>query len=168
MSDILTIGEILKGHGVKGQVRIMLRGVDVTDLDRITELKAILADGSVQTLTLKKFHAVGRKLIMTLANVTDRTAADKLVGAMLTVPASQLPKRSANEPTGDLIGYGVYSTEGDRIGIVNDVLELPASDVLQVTHDGKDVLIPLIDEFVKKIDQVERRLEIFVIEGLLD
>lgn len=169
MSDMITIGEILKGYGLKGQMQVMLRGVDVADLDAVTEISAILADESVQTLTLEKFHSAGRKLIMTLANVTDRMTVDKLVGAILLVPASQLPESNADEqPTSDLIGYGAYTMDGDRIGIVNEVLELPASDVLQVTHDGRDVLIPLVDEFVKEIDRVERRLKIFVIEGLLD
>jgi len=167
--DIVTIGEIQKGHGLKGEVRVLLRGADSEDLNSVDEFNAILSDGSVQTLVLLKLRNQGHKLIMAFENVTDRSAADKLVGATLTVPTSQLPERSNDDYfIGDLVGFGVYSEAGDRIGVVNDVWELPASDVLQVMHDDREVLIPLVDEFVKQIFWEERRLKIFVMEGLLD
>jgi 16S rRNA processing protein RimM len=165
----VTIGEIQKGHGMKGEVRVRLHGVTIEDLNSIDEFKAVLPDGSVQTLVLLRLRTQGHKLIMAFENVTNRSVADKLVGATLTVPTSQLPERGEDDYfIGDLVGFGVYSEAGDRIGVVNDVWELPASDVLQVMHDDREVLIPLVDKFVRQIDWEERRLKIFVMEGLLD
>jgi len=54
------------------------------------------------------------------------------------------------------------------VGLVRDVWDLPANEVLQVISNDKEVLIPLIDEVIKEIDRDGRRVVITAMEGLLD
>jgi len=67
----------------------------------------------------------------------------------------------------DLIGCKVLSSKDELIGIVNDVMHLPANDVIVVEKNKKEHLIPLIDDVVKFIDINNNEIEIEVIPGLL-
>lgn len=107
--------------------------------------------------------------IITLTGINNRDEADKLRGAQIFASRSSLP-----EPEGEsfylfeVIGCRVFSTDNTFIGEVQDVLELPAQEVLIVDYQGKDVMIPLVDVFIKLIDIENRQVTIEPMEGLLD
>ncbi|MCH8327867.1 MAG: ribosome maturation factor RimM, partial [Candidatus Marinimicrobia bacterium] len=69
---------------------------------------------------------------------------------------------------GDLVGYEMVLVTGERVGPILEVWALPANDVLKVDHNGKEALIPLIDQVVKSIDHQSRTVVIVPMEGLLE
>ena len=68
----------------------------------------------------------------------------------------------------DLIDCKVFAENNFQIGIIEDVLSLPANEVLVVNQGLKEYLIPLIDDVVKLIDIKNGKITIEVIPGLLD
>lgn len=63
----------------------------------------------------------------------------------------------------------VETTAGEKIGRVQDVMTLPANWVLQVVDDdGRELLIPVIDEVIREVDRSSGRVVIEAIAGLLD
>ena len=69
----------------------------------------------------------------------------------------------------DLMGLDVYLESGEKFGVLKDVMETGANDVYIVeTEEGKEVLIPAIHECVLDIDVEENRMEIHLMDGLLD
>lgn len=69
----------------------------------------------------------------------------------------------------EILGCEVYSTEGDLIGKVTEILETGANDVWEVTPEsGKKHYIPYIEDVVKEIDIDEKKIVIEVLEGLLN
>jgi 16S rRNA processing protein RimM len=62
----------------------------------------------------------------------------------------------------------VVTTEGERIGVVEDILQMPANDVWVVRPDGggRDILIPYIDDVVLRVDPDAGRVTIRWMEGL--
>ena len=73
------------------------------------------------------------------------------------------PKLEEDEfVTEDLIGIVVETTDGERLGAVEDVLCLPAHDVLQVG----EILIPVVKEFVKDIDMEAELIKVTLIPGM--
>jgi len=111
-------------------------------------------------------HA-GRWLV-TAREVPDRTTAETLRGATLTVPRSELPEFSDESfLLHDLIGLSVV--EGDRVlGEIRDVYDLPAGPMLSVRVEGRDRLIPFDEQFVTEVDFDEERVLVELPEGLLD
>jgi 16S rRNA processing protein RimM len=68
----------------------------------------------------------------------------------------------------DLIGLEAISENGESIGTVRDLLEVPQGWILVLKkEDGKEALVPFVSEFVKKIDLEDRKIILTPIEGLL-
>lgn len=67
----------------------------------------------------------------------------------------------------DLRDLSVYTTEGELIGKVKDILKA-GSDLLEIISvQGKKILVPFVDEFVPVVDLEAKKIIIKVIDGLL-
>ena len=69
----------------------------------------------------------------------------------------------------DLLDLDVYSDEDEKIGVLYDVMQTGANDVYVVkTEEGKEILLPAIDECILDINLEESRMTVHIMEGLLD
>jgi len=95
--------------------------------------------------------------------------AEKLKGGILKVHESQLsPLEEGEFYFYQIIGCAVYTTGGEEIGTVKEILTPGANDVWVVkSPEGKEYLIPYIEPVVKKVDIEKRMIEIEPMEGLL-
>lgn len=165
----LPIGTVLKGHGLKGDVKIhsLLENTEI--LDGVHTLIASYPDGRIENLELDCVHGHGRKVVLGFKGIEDRAGADALRGAELSIAREDLPPLAAGEYyLSELVGYTVVSDDGTFIGLVREVWDLPANEVLQVIDNDREVLVPLIDEVIKEIKFDDRRVVITAMEGLLD
>jgi 16S rRNA processing protein RimM len=55
-----------------------------------------------------------------------------------------------------------------EIGQIETVLEYPNQNVFQVFKDKKEILIPIRDEIIKKVDRKKKTITILAPEGLID
>jgi 16S rRNA processing protein RimM len=110
----------------------------------------------------------GKVALVKLAGVNDRDVAAKLNGDLLGV------RRSEVVPTGedeyyhfDLIGMKVVDEEGEDVGVVKEVLRMPANDVLVVRDGDREMLVPTVKQVVKDVSLKMRVITIERIPGLL-
>ena len=69
----------------------------------------------------------------------------------------------------DIIGSTVYEENGNKFGILKDVLETGANDVFVVEiPEGKEVLLPLIDDCIKEVNVEEKKIVAYIMPGLMD
>ena len=69
----------------------------------------------------------------------------------------------------EIVGCEVVSEDGERLGVIKEVLPLTANDIWVAERKGmKDLLIPVIDDVVRCVDTANKRVTIHVMEGLLD
>ena len=68
----------------------------------------------------------------------------------------------------DLIGFEVITNDEDYVGILSDVIWLPASDAYVIKHHNKEILIPIIPEVINEVDFKNRLIIITTMDGLLD
>ena len=152
----LVVGRVAKSHGIRGEVVVDVR-TDVPD-ERFavgTVLRGRPGRGGDEknyTVTAARQHA-GR-LLLSLAEVSDRTAADALRGTLFLIDSADVD--SGNDPDEfydhELEGVAVTTVDGDEVGVVAAVLHLPANDVLAVTtSDGREVLVPFVREIVPTV-----------------
>jgi 16S rRNA processing protein RimM len=108
-------------------------------------------------------------VILTLAGVASRTAAESLRKRRVFASEEDLPEPAPGEYfLSDLIGLDVFDTDSLRIGRVEDVFDMPGQDVLVIrTNDGREAMIPAVSEFLKDVDLESGRLVVSLIEGLL-
>ncbi|MDL9936237.1 ribosome maturation factor RimM [Gordonia sp. ABSL1-1] len=167
----LVIGRVVKAHGIRGEVVVDIR-TDDPELRFATgtTLRGRLARGAGDkefTVTAARPHA-GR-LLLSLAQVSDRAGADALRGTLFLIDAADVS--SADDPDEfydhELEGVPVTTVAGAEVGVVESVLHLPGGELLAVrTPDGREVLIPFVREIVPTVST-----EVIVIDppdGLLD
>ena len=69
----------------------------------------------------------------------------------------------------DLIGLTVMTDEGEKLGVMQDVLQTGANDVYVVkTTAGKEVLLPAIKDCILNVDLEKGEMLVHVLDGLLD
>ena len=140
----VTLAAIIGAHGVTGEVRLKLFGEGVAALKRYRAFND-------STLTVEKLKDDGKGgAIARFAEVTDRTAAEKLRGTALTVPRSSLPPLGEGEYYyADLIGLPAVSTSGEAVGTCVAVENFGAGDVLEIERpDGQRFMVPMREEAV--------------------
>jgi len=95
-------------------------------------------------------------------------AAKELNGYKVKIRRDLLPERNEDEfYVKDLFGIEVFS-ENEKIGEVTDVMETAAHNILIIEdiNTKKEIMVPLIDEFVTKIDFPNNRIEVSLIDGM--
>ena len=144
----VTLAAIIGAHGLTGEVRHKLFGEGAGAL---TGFRAF----NDSTLTVQKLKDDGKGgAIARFAEVSDRTAAEKLRGTALTVPRSALPALADGEYYhADLLGLPAVSTDGDALGICIAVENYGAGDVLEIERpDKKRFMVPMRPEAVPEWD----------------
>jgi len=145
----VTLAAVIGAHGVTGEVRLKLFGEGVAALRRYRAFNNA-------SLTLEKLKDDGKGgAIARFAEVTDRTAAEKLRGTVLTVPRSELPPLAEGEYYhADLLGLPAVSTTGEALGTCVAVENFGAGDVLEIERPpedgkpGKRFMVPMRPEAV--------------------
>lgn len=155
----VTLAAVIGAHGVTGEVRLKLFGEGVAALKRYRAFND-------SALTVEKLKDDGKGgAIARFAEVTDRTAAERLRGTALTVPRSTLPPLGEGEYYyADLIGLPAVSTTGEALGTCIAVENFGAGDVIEIerpAEEGKKpmrFMVPMSAEAVP--DWSEERLVI--------
>jgi 16S rRNA processing protein RimM len=111
----------------------------------------------------------GRLLLLRLAGLEDRDAAEPLRGLLLSIPFEDARPLDADEYwPHQLIGLKVVDADGRERGVVSDVLPGAAHDLLQVRRpDGEAVLVPSVAALVT-VELEAGRLVVQALPGLLE
>jgi 16S rRNA processing protein RimM len=124
---------------------------------------------------LEKFDIEGVRyhkqfVLLKLKDVDDMTAAERFKGAVLKITDDMaLPCGEDENYIRDLYDMEVFTDEGERLGVLTDVIFTGANDVYAVTPDeGKDILIPAIKQCILDVDVENNKMTVRLLEGLRD
>lgn len=162
----LLIGEVMKPHGVRGEVRVMPH----TDQpERFTWLETVyLGEENPQPVAVETVRLHQNLVLLKLAGYDDRDAADSLRGQWLQVPLEEaIPLEEGEYYLFQLLGLEVYSDEGEYLGELTQVLETGANHVFVVSDGKREILLPDTDEVIVDIDFANGRLTAHLLPGLL-
>jgi 16S rRNA processing protein RimM len=104
------------------------------------------------------------EVVARLMGVADRNAAEALKGATVRIPRSHFPSLPDDEFYWvDLIGLEVENLQGERLGVVADLMDNGAHPILRVTRETEparqqEQLIPFVDQFVKAVDRQAKKI----------
>lgn len=100
-----------------------------------------------------------------LSGINSATAAEQLQWEYLEAPEDDKPELEEDEFfSEDLIGLKVVTVEGRELGEIDDIIPMPAHDVIQIGS----LLIPAVREFVKDVDFDTNTMTVKLIPGMLD
>ena len=164
-----TVGIILKPQGLKGEVKVKSLMHDIARVAEVDACRIYHRDGREERLKVRKIHMHGQKVLFQFEGIDDRISAENLAGAEIRVRRELMPELDEDEYyLGEIIGYTVVTDDGATIGEVEDIMDFPANDVIQVNYDGREILIPMIPDIIRQVDHEKGQITITVMEGLLD
>ena len=113
----------------------------------------------------------GEDLAVTFVEEPDADAAGTIIGRSLLVDAADLPEEALREEP-DVLGFDVLDERFGLLGVVSEIIEGPAQDLLVVepgetTGIEDDILIPYVDAFIREEDAGARLLRTHIPAGLL-
>ena len=167
MENLVNIGTVTGTHHLLGSVKI---NSIFEETDLIIGEKVLLEkDGRRKILTIKNIRKLNeKKLLADFEEIQNIEAAKELNGFQIKIRRELLPeKREDGFYIKDLLGVEVFSGN-EKIGDIVDVMETAAHNILIIEDilNKKEIMVPLVDEFVKKIDFKNNRIEIELIEGM--
>lgn len=167
MLEYLTIGQIVNTHGVQGEVKVYPLTDDIKRFDKLKELY-IENKGELKKYPVQSVKYLKNTVVMKLKGIDTMNDAEKLRQLYVKVgrwDAVSLPKDTFF--ICDLVDSEVYDIEGNRLGILKDVLQTGSNDVYVVKTDGKEILIPALKTVVKEINLQAKKITVDLPEGLI-
>lgn len=147
MEKLVSIGQIINTHGVKGELKIYPL---TDDIKRFRKLKEVMIDGEVRTVSWCKLQ--NDLVILKIEGIETIEQAVKFKGKYLEVTREDAVKLPEGRYfVADVIGCSVVDTEGKELGKVFDVIFTGSNDVYWV-KEGKELLIPALEHIVVDIN----------------
>lgn len=166
----LVVARIGRAHGIRGQVSVEVR-TDEPEL-RLAPGAVLMTDPpSAGPLTIASGKVHSGRLLLTFEGVADRNGAEALRNVLLIaeVDPDELPEDPEEFYDHQLIGLDVVLADGTEVGEVREIAHLPSQDLLIVRRaDGREVMVPFVEEIVPEIDLEEQRVVITPPPGLID
>ncbi len=172
--DLLLVGRVTRSHGLSGECKIV---PESDDPDRLLSLKRVWIGTSenaaleykIQT-TRRQHTKRGITILMRLFGIDTVEKAKAIARQNVYALEEDLPPLEPGEYfLHDLPGCSLKNDKGELVGQVADVLETPAGPMLKIMRPfRKDSLVPLVPEFIRRVDVNARSIFIAPLEGLLD
>ena len=166
---MLRVGVITSPHGIKGEVKVF---PTTDDAKRFKELKKVILDTGKEYIPMETEHVKFFKnmVILKFKGYDNINEIEKYKSRDLLITRDQAVDLAPDEYfITDLIGLAVVSDQGVELGTLKDVLETGANDVYVVAmKDGKELMLPAIGDCILNVDLEQRRMEVHVLEGLMD
>ncbi len=149
----LECGKIINTHGVRGACKIE-SWCDTPEV--LCGIKTLYYKKKDEYLSLEVTKASVHKgcALVYFYGIDSIEAAELLKNRVVYADREDIPIDDDRVFIADIIGLPVFDERnGKRLGVLSELIESPASDLFSVkTADGRDVLVPAVEEFIGHID----------------
>ncbi|HWF44552.1 MAG TPA: ribosome maturation factor RimM [Candidatus Kapabacteria bacterium] len=162
MEDLVLIAKILKPHGITGEVAVESFTHDDQRFEKLDRIFLRDKKGSILEKAVESFRLTAKGVLLKLAGVDDRDAAEALRNMEVLIPENERPKLPEGQAYYDEIaGMTVIDDEsGEELGKVVNVIEAPAGEVFVLDLKGKEHLVTNAGEEVRRVDTKKKELRV--------
>lgn len=158
---MVIMGRIAAAHGIRGWVKIQPYTEYLHSLRDYGSWWIGQEHGPWRKVEVRYCEVHNKTLAAELPDCPDRNAAEKLKGLLIAVPRSSMPQQADDEYYwSDLIGLVVVNEEGVQLGTVANLLDTGANQVLSVTGDSGEILIPFVASAIKQVDVKNKTIRV--------
>ncbi|WMJ72840.1 ribosome maturation factor RimM [Cytophagaceae bacterium ABcell3] len=162
-------GFISKVHGLKGDV---IAQVDVKYPEEFIDLESLFVEINKQLIPffIEDYRLKQQqRIILKFEDVDNSEQATELIGKSIFLPNELLPEPDEGEVLlNQLVGCAVHDKVHGVLGVVDEVYEMPGQDLIGMTYQGKEVLIPVNGNILLEADYRKKILLTELPAGLLD
>lgn len=163
------LGKIVSKFSFKGEVLIKL---DTDEPESYEKMESVFVDYNknlvpffIERSSLHKSDLLRVKF----EDVDSEEDADDLMKAEIYLPLSLLPKLEGNQfYYHEIIGFTIIDNQFGEVGIIKGINDSTAQALFEIDRSGIEILIPMNDEFIEKIDRGTKTVRVQTPEGLID
>ncbi len=168
MPEYFVIGKLVSAHGLKGELLLQHELGKKTSLKGLTTVfienrKDAFLPWFIESTRIKSDH----EIFLKLEGVDTREATFPLLQKKLWLPEADYKKYASRSSPAGLLGYTIMDGKKE-LGRILEVIEQPQQLLCRLEIEGKEVLIPLHEDSLEKIDHKQKRVVVDLPEGLLD
>ena len=168
MEQFLQVGVISSTHGLRGEVKVF---PTTDDAARFQTLKNVVLDTGREKLDLEiqSVRFFKQFVIVKFKGIDNINDIEMYKGRDLWIPREEAQELGEDEYyVADLIGMDVLLENGEKFGVLRDVMETGANDVYIVDRvDGEEVLLPAIHDCVLDVDVEKNTMTVHLMKGLV-
>lgn len=166
--DCFYLGKITKKHGFKGNLIIHL-DTDEPELYNNLESVFIEKDGILVPFFFESVQLYSlQKLLIRFEDISPEEA-ESLIGRDLYLPLSFLPELDGNDfYYHEIVGFLVIDKNFGELGLVKRINDNSPQALLEIEKEDKNILIPIVDEWILEVNREENFILIQTPEGLID
>lgn len=165
MSEKIRVGKILRGFGIKGEVKVQIITDEPEKRFKVKKVLYLKQDETFSPVTITSVRYHQSNVLLSFADHPDLTSVEGYHGCELFIDRKDIKSKDSVYAF-ELMNVSVYKEDGTLVGVVSDILDTGAHIVLRIKTDAKDVLIPYVDRFIVRFDQTKNILVIRWMEGL--
>ena len=167
--DSFYLGKIVSKYSFKGEVLIKL---DTDEPEIYEEMESVfveLGKNLVPFFIQKSRLHKSTLLRVAFEDVNDEASADSILGKGVYLPLSMLPSLEGNQfYYHEVIGFTMIDKIHGDIGIIQSINDSASQVLFEVLKGNTQLLIPLSDEIIKKVDRKNKNIHVETPEGLVD
>lgn len=166
----IVVGKVVKAHGIKGEVKVYPFSGNPEDFRGYRQLALFDPGHDVsRPYTVEQSRVMGNLVILQLAGLSGRSAAEALRGWEVRIARELLPTLGPGTYYWhELEGLPVITDAGQGLGRITSLLATTAHDILVITGGGGEYLIPAINECVAGLASDGKALVVTPPPGLLE
>lgn len=165
----IAIGRVVKARGLRGEIRVLSYFDSLSYFHELRHVYLEKGKSGETRFGVRQAREHGKCFLLLLEGCDSVAEAQQLVGAEVTVP----PESFLALPEGSyywhqMEGMDVYTQEGEHVGVIRDFLAASGNEVLVVSREDKQWLLPVVSEVIAEVDLERRVMTIHPIAGLLE
>ena len=164
----LEIGQIVNTFGIKGFVKV---NPWVNDITRFDDLKKVYIKirKELKELEIEEVKYHKNQVLLKFKGVETVEHAEMLRNAIIEIDRKDaIPLEEGEYFIADLLESEVFTDEGEKLGILEDIFNTGSNDIYVVKNElGKSILLPRIKDVFKEIDVENKKIIVHLIEGLI-
>ncbi|GGK48501.1 MULTISPECIES: ribosome maturation factor RimM [Flavobacteriaceae] len=167
--DCFYLGKIVRKHSFKGQVVAKLDTDEPELYKNLESVFVALSNDLVPFFFEESLLQKGNQLRIQFEDVESEEDADAILGAELYLPLEFLPKLKGNKfYFHEIIGFDIEDVNYGYVGVITGVNDSSAQPLFEIDSNGVAVFIPMIDDFIKKVDRDNNKIIVESPAGLID
>ena len=167
--DCFYLGKIVKKYSFKGEV---LAKLDTDQPELYENLDSILIElrGNLIPFFIERSQLHKSELLrLKFEEVDTEQDADSILKSDLYLPLEFLPKLEGDKfYFHEVVGFTIEDVNFGKVGVIKSINDSTAQELFEVDREGIEILIPMNDEFIKKVDRENKIILVETPEGLID
>ncbi len=167
--DCFYLGKVVSKYSFKGELLVKL-DTDEPDIYENMESVFVSIGNNLIPFFIDRCRLHKSALLrIDFEEVKDEPTADKMIGAELYLPLDMLPPLTGDKfYFHEVIGFTLIDDIHGDIGIIKAVNDSASQELFEAEKDGKELLIPITDDIITKVDRQNKQIHVKAPEGLVD